>query len=291
MAVSRRMSKELYYKHLAEAQRTSLISKIPKTSVPEIEELKDEMKSCDINSDFYKIYISKLSGIPSKILKQYSTKYKEDYETTFQFNHICQHDPFESPLSAIGKLQERIIKGLGIVHAKKERNKLMLKNIKDLLDPIFKDKSLDVEIELQKFTPFKGPGYSSSEHVVPGFTVHSTKRSEGGYTMYVPGHQIANSYIPGRRYISSRPNKHYVPGYQDNGWTNIEVLKIEELGYYDDHATGFIAWSIRHISSYQEKDMLKEVLPLLQDMYHRTNGELRDWFNEEIKFVSLSLGI
>jgi hypothetical protein len=270
--------------------RPYFIDELPKSSIPEIQELQREMEKHTTDNMFYKIYLSKLSSLPNSVLQPYGERYKQEFRQVLQENYVVNYNLFESPLHAIQDKQRSIEKGLRYLYSKVERNRLMLKNIREILEPIYKNKELEVSSELAKFPRFEGPGYSSSAYRSPGQTAFATGGPKHGfYTIYVQGHQSQNGYIPGKNTLS-RSNKVNISGYQDLGWENVAVKEIKRLGHFGDHASGFIAWCIRHLASYQEVNMLKEISLWLKDMIMRTSGTLQKWFEREIQFISMVSG-
>lgn len=135
------MAKNLNY-------NTSLINKIPKSSIPELQEIRSEMETYT-GEIFYPMYISKLSSVPERITKRYPG-YKDVFQQAFESNNVCYHDPFESPLSVISKQHDKIEKSYCSIITTYDNIRKNFKAIKDLLNPIIISDSSNIEKELSK---------------------------------------------------------------------------------------------------------------------------------------------
>lgn len=127
----------------------SLIDKLPTSVVPEIQELRNEMKPFLENKDFYIIYVSKLNGTREKIVKRF-IGYKDVFENSFKASEVCYHDQFESPLIAIMKLKDRIENSYRAILARRETVQSSFKQIQQMLNPILTAHPNDVEKEFAK---------------------------------------------------------------------------------------------------------------------------------------------
>jgi len=107
-----------------------LLSMIPKTSIIEIEEIRNEMKNHDGNQ-FWIFYSSKLNTAAGKIIKKRSRGYANIFNKIYQ-DHIVIHNPFEHPALEIQRKLDRIVKGWNAVETQMMRLRKGLEDMKKL---------------------------------------------------------------------------------------------------------------------------------------------------------------
>lgn len=85
----------------------SFLSTMPKSCVPEIQEIHTTMKD-NIDRDFFVVYRSQLSQVTSKIKNKLSRGYSDLFEKIYQDFQLIPHNPFEHPINTIELQQQRI---------------------------------------------------------------------------------------------------------------------------------------------------------------------------------------
>ncbi len=118
----------------------SLVAMIPETSIPEIQEVREEMKK-HVGDNFFPFYTSKLNLARSKIEKKLSRGYVELFNKAYNDGYVAEHNPFENPVLAITKTQDRIVKGWRAVEQQKNRMIKGLADIKVFLIPVAESKT------------------------------------------------------------------------------------------------------------------------------------------------------
>lgn len=119
----------------------SLLAMIPVTSVPEIQELREKMKTQPSNQ-VLAFYSSGLSTCRSNIAKKLSYEYAQLFNKGCDNGYVAEHNPFENFTLGIIRNQDRIINGWKAVEQQKDRLVKGLETMKKFLLPIAESKTV-----------------------------------------------------------------------------------------------------------------------------------------------------
>lgn len=160
---------------------------IPETSIPEIQELREKMKTQPSNQ-VLAFYSSGLSTCRSNIAKKLSYEYGQLFNKACDNGYVAEHNPFEHFTLGIIRNQDRIIKGWKAVEQQKDRLAKGLETMKTFLVPIAESKTFaETEKALAKipydakYFPSEG-GFKRCPYIL-GMTcivVHSKREFESG---------------------------------------------------------------------------------------------------------------